>query len=143
MKRCGPQAKTEAELLYCAPFTKVERTGPAKYTLLIRGKADPERSPRWSERDPETRGAREVKDARKRTKLEAKDARAALLADITKHPGTTYNAACVRSFGTTADVTSETIESALWALVDDGTLIHTMEVPVRFILTAQTKEITC
>lgn len=127
-------------LRFTQPGTMVHRDGMFAYTVLIRGPEDPDRAPRWSERDPATRGEREEKDARRRTKLDHKAARAVLRADIEAHPGTTYNAACVRCFGTTADVTSEAIEAALWSLVEDGTVVHTYEAPVRFILLSQTTE---
>lgn len=125
------------EPLYCLPYTEVDRSGIARYTVLFRGPEDPDRAPRWSERDEDERGERPLDDARRRTKTSRAAARAALYADIEKHSGTTYNAACVRCFGTTADVTHESVERALWSLVADGSIVHTMEAPIRWCATTQ------
>jgi len=124
-------------LRFTLPRAEVDRSGLARFTILIRGPEDPDRAPRWSEREENERGERPTDDARKRTRMTREKARAALLADIVAHPGTTYNAACVRCFGTTADVTNEDVEAALWSLVDNACIVHTLEAPIRFIATTE------
>ena len=137
-----------SSLAFTHPGTMLDHDGDStdestmRYVLLIRGPEDPERRARWSERDTETRGERPTKDARRRTaEIDRSEVRARFVADLQQTKGSTFNALCVRCLDCTADMAAASVHRALWELVEDGTIVHTLVAPIRFILTIHTVEV--
>jgi hypothetical protein len=130
--------KSAAELLLATPEGEwvtgdvIDRSGPAAYTHLIRAADDPEEGARGKgKRDPlgwkKTVKKGDLAEWRKR-----------ILDLLAKHGPSTYNALSVHATGLTADITFEELpDKALWSLVSDGLVEHTMASPILFRLTAR------
>ena len=102
------------------------REGAAVYVHLVRGPADPERSPREARRGQSLRWKR-LDDA---FPAEWADAIVAHLADGVPR---TFNRVMVELFDTTADVAFEShADAGLWRAVEDGRLEYTPSAPVYF-----------
>jgi hypothetical protein len=107
----------------------VDRSGSAAYLHLVRGRDDPERSPRpaggYVDRSPHL----------KLRKTDAADWRAQIVAQLTDGVPRTFNRIGVELLDKTADVLfGSPVEDALWSLVADGLLEHTLKAPVLFRL---------
>lgn len=109
-----------------------DRSGLARYTHLIRAKGDPERSPR-------PRGGRKDKAPHltmRRAGPEAvrswREAIAALLRDRTPR---TFHRLCVEIGDIEGSIGfEEAPDEALWSLVGEGILEHTLQAPILFRL---------
>ena len=105
----------------------VDRRGIAQYAHLVRGPVDPERSPRPP-------GGREDR-APHRTLATAtlEDCRAQILGLLGDGRPRTFNAIGVELLDHTANTLFRSpYDRAVWQLVDEGTLEHTLDVPILF-----------
>lgn len=109
--------------------TPVDRTGMAAFAALVRAQGDPERSPR-----PDKVGGRDDKRPHltiKKTSLATWRER--IVEHLTDGVARTMNRLSVEMIDQTADtVFRSPFEAALWGLVGDGLVEHTMEIPVLF-----------
>ena len=107
----------------------VDRTGPARYAILVRAPGDPERRSRENRHAALGRAAAgsEWKEMRKATAETWAERFAAVLADGRPR---TLNALTVELADATADVAGDNAEAALWLLKERGQVEHTVEVPV-------------
>lgn len=110
----------------------VDRSGTMSFVHLIRGPDDPERTPR-------PKGGR--KDRAPHLTMRRKGPAAidewtkAIRAKLADGTPRTFNALCVEIGDVTADVVfGEAPDIALWALVCEGELEHTIDAPVLFRL---------
>jgi PAS domain-containing protein len=106
---------------------QVDRTGAARYVHLIRAPDDPERSPRpvggRQDRAPHLTLA-------KASPASCVELLLCLLADGIPR---TFNRMAVELFDHTADIVfGSPLDEALWHLVDDERLEHTLTAPVLF-----------
>ena len=104
------------------------REGMADYLHLVRAKGDPERSPE--------RGTDNMATwRRKLLKQSAIGWSEDLVRYLTGQQPMTFNRMCVELIDKTADVCHGTpIEEALWMLVEQGHVEHTIELPILFRL---------
>ena len=105
----------------------VDRRGIARYVHLIRGPSDPERSPRpvggRDDRAPHLTLAT----------VTVADCRAQILALLGDGLARTFNAIGVELLDHTADTLSGSpYDCALWQLVEDDELEHTLDAPIAF-----------
>lgn len=122
----------QAQLFAADPFfccTPVDRSGPAQYTVLVWAPEDPERSPR-------PKGGRKDKAPHRTAEATPVDVwrekLVALMADGTPR---TFNRMCVELLDQEASIHhGSPVQDALWALVEEGRLAHTMRIPIYFRL---------
>ena len=106
---------------------KVDRRGAATYVHLIRAPNDPERSPR-----PKG-GVRDRAPHRTLSKQPAQFWEPEILGALADGIPRTFNRIGVERFDLTADVLFTTsVNKALWSLVEQGVLEHTLVAPILF-----------
>lgn len=110
----------------CGP---VDRSGVAAYLHLIRARNDRERSPRpqggYADRSPH----------RTLAKTCATEWRDVILAHMHDGVARTFNRLGVELLDKTADVLFQSpVDDALWSLVSDGLIEHTLAAPILFRL---------
>lgn len=104
-----------------------ERGGMAVFTHLIRAPGDPERQPREATRDGRALWRRKL------TKMPSAAFRRPLLSLLASGPPRTFNALGVELLDKTSDVLFQLPpDVALWWLVEQGFVEHTMEAPILF-----------
>lgn len=113
----------------------VDRSGLSAYLHLVMAPDDPVPRRRWSERDAETRGTRD-EHVRARKALRRRgidDWKEVILhaLDVLARPAT-FNALMITAADMHASDAPHAAEAALWQLVADGVLVHTLARPVRF-----------
>jgi hypothetical protein len=106
---------------------RVDRSGAAQYTHLIRGAVDPERSPRPV-------GGREDRSPHLTlSTIEVTVCREQILTLLSDGCARTFNAIGVELLDHTADtLLGSPYDVALWQLVDEDQLEHTLEAPILF-----------
>ena len=112
----------------------VDRSGLAAYVHLVRAPDDPKRPPRptAAERDA---GRDQNREWRAIAKLPVPELAERIAADLADGEPRTFNRIAVEMFGKTADVLFDKApDHALWTLVADGRVEHTVEAPIRFRL---------
>jgi len=117
----------EARVYHCC--TPVSHAGMAKYCHLVWGPDDPKRSPR-------PKGGRDDKQPHL-TNAKTSRGEWALRIEALMEDGEprTFNRICVELLDQEASIGFEgPLDEALWGLVEQGRLAHTMEVPVYFII---------
>jgi len=106
------------------------REGLGFYIVAIMASHDPERSAR---EDREFRGEKGTKHAADLRKVPIEEAKRQMLAVIDKYEPVTFNEICIRLLDINASMAlGGNYESALWELVETGTIEHTMEAPIYF-----------
>lgn len=107
----------------------MDRAGAARYVHLIRAPSDPARSPR-----PGFASGRDQNDEwRAIAKLPISRVKRAILHLLKDAVPRTFNRICVELWDKTADVLFETApDAALWELVSEGELEHTLRAPILF-----------
>lgn len=109
--------------------TYARRSGAACYVHLIRAPDDPERRPRPAG------GLAERAPHRRLAKTPAAQWEPVLLAALEDGVPRTFNRLGVELFDLTADVLCTTpVDTALWSLVAQGLLEHTLRAPILFRL---------
>jgi hypothetical protein len=137
--RVVPAPKSAAEVLLETPESGwvtgdvIDRRGAAAFLHLVHGRGDPAA--------PAVKGARDPL-AWKRTmqKGDLAEWRKKILELLAKHGPSTYNALSVHATGLAAEVTFQELpDKALWSLVSDGLVEHTLVAPVLFRLVQRRK----
>jgi len=108
--------------------------GSNKYMHALRAKEDPERAPR-------VKGSTETAAWRKKlTKSDLGEWRKKFLDLLSKEGPMTFNKLSVLTSGYTADITMrKDPDEALWSLVKDGLVEHTIEAPIYFRIRTRAK----
>lgn len=137
--RIVPAPPSAAEALRATPENGwvtgdvIDRRGPAAFTHLVHGRDDPKAAAHKGARDPL---------AWKKTvqKGDLAEWRKGMLDLLAKHGPSTYNALSVHATGLTADITFQELpDKALWSLVSDGLVEHTLVTPILFRLVGRRK----
>lgn len=109
----------------------VARDGLDAYIVLIRADDDPARGDIRSL--PEALRDRQAKWLRKMKKMPIEEAKAMILDLLGDGKARTFNAISVELWDKTADVLFEEVPfHALWQLVEEESIEHTMSAPIRF-----------
>lgn len=109
----------------------IDREGPARYIHLIRSYRDPERTSREQRKG-------QVTAWRTLMKRPVPELKAEILELLKDGKPRTFNAIGVELWDKTADILFENApDFALWQLVDEGKLEHTLEAPIYFRLTTK------
>lgn len=109
----------------------VDRTGLASYMHLIRAPGDPERRSRKARQDAMGK-AQAATHWRTLAKAPVAQWRAAIAELLSNGTPRTFNSISVALCDMTADVAPDNADTALWALVADRVLEHTLETPIYF-----------
>ena len=105
---------------------RVDRSGAARYLHLIRAPDDPARSPRPKGGQPDRFPHRTLGE------IPVERCAEMILALLADGAPRTFNAICVELFDKTADIAlGSPLDRALWRLVADGRLEHTLSAPIR------------
>lgn len=111
----------------------IDRRGAAAYAHLIRGKNDPKERLPQGQRDP-------FYWKKSVQKGDLAEWRKKLLDLLATHGPSTYNALSVHATGLSAEITfQEMPDKALWSLVSDGLVEHTLKAPILFRLVQRRK----
>ncbi len=124
------------------PGDVYDRRGLFAYMHIVRAPGDPERRPRWSEQPVHSRPTKKKWDADKDAVLNrTRDWWRTAIVDVLTRTrrAMTFNAMGVVIADVTADVAPDAADDALWALVAEGVLVHTLSRPVLFKLVPKTK----
>lgn len=105
----------------------VERSGIARYIHIIRGANDPERSPRPLGGQPDRAPHRTLEE------VPTEDCAAMIVRLLGDGTARTFNAIAVELLDQTADLVLDSpLDRALWQLVAEGRLEHTLLAPILF-----------
>lgn len=132
--RIVPVPKSAQEVLLETPESGwvtgdvIDRRGAAAYLHLVHGRGDPEA--------PKDKGARDpLAWKRDVNKGDLAEWRKKILELLAKNGPSTYNALSVHATGLASEVTFQELpDKALWSLVSDGLVEHTLVAPILFRL---------
>lgn len=112
----------------------VDRSGAAKYVIIMRAPGDPERQDKAPSLGGTTSGTEKIEALRQLRKASVESWRERILEHLADDVPRTFNRICVELVDKTADHMSRSnAEAALWQLVEDEKLVeHTMKAPILF-----------
>lgn len=109
-----------------------DRSGLARYTVLIRAPGDPERRPREARQAAMGKEAAAV-EWRAWRAASAEEWRARIVAHLADGNPRTFNRIAVELVDATADVVGDTAQAGLWLAVERGEVWWTSDAPVHFL----------